>query len=296
VHAYRAYGLVVHSVFPLPELEPAAGPPDRPDVVIRRGPLPGPAAPDGPREGVLRATPREVYLFWHEVGAVLVRDGREILVAEDGGADAVALRAYLLGPALALLLHQRGLLVLHASAVAMRRGVVGFLAASGQGKSTIAAWLRRRGHPLVADDTLAVELHPDGPRAHAGFPQLRLWPDTLAALGQAPGALPRVRAADDKRGWRLAAAAVAVGAGGLHRLYAIEDADALAIEPLAGHTALYQLVRHAYISPVLGELGSPTHLAQCARLAGAVPVARLRRPRALAGLDALAALIEADTA
>ncbi len=43
-------------------------------------------------------------------------------------------------------------LVLHASAVVTETGVVGFIAESGVGKSTLARYLSRQGYRLVADD------------------------------------------------------------------------------------------------------------------------------------------------
>ena len=97
------------------------------------------------------------------------------------------LRLYLLGPALALLLHQRGFLVLHASAVSLDGGVVAFLGHSGHGKSTTAATLHARGAAIVADDVVAVDLGaPGGPAALPGFPLLKLWPDAVTALGENP--------------------------------------------------------------------------------------------------------------
>ena len=80
----------------------------------------------------------------------------------------------------------------------------------------------------------------------------------------------------------------------LRRVYVLADAESLALEPLHGHAAVFELLQHAYVSPALEQLGSPRFLAQCARLAAAVPVRRLRRPRCLAALGDLAALIEAD--
>jgi len=62
----------------------------------------------------------------------------------------------------------QGLEVVHASAVAVRGGVVAIVAPSGSGKSTLAAALVRRGAQFVADDVLALERAAGGIIAHPG--------------------------------------------------------------------------------------------------------------------------------
>jgi hypothetical protein len=61
-------------------------------------------------------------------------------------------QAYLLGSALAVACHQRGIIPLHCSAVDVRDGCVLFMGPSGAGKSTLAALPRERGHHVIADD------------------------------------------------------------------------------------------------------------------------------------------------
>jgi hypothetical protein len=292
VFTYVAYGLGIHSALELPELAPGPAPPD---VVVRLGHLPG-APSDPPVGGVLlRTSADETCLYWPDVGTILLRHGREIILDPRPEATPDLLRLYLLGPVLGLLLHQRGLLVLHASAVTLDSGVVAFLGHSGGGKSTTAATLHARGCAVVADDVVAVDLGASGgPAALAGFPQLKLWPDALTALGERPEDLPRLHAGEEKRA--RVADTVTTTARPLRRLYVLTDAEALDLQPLGGHAAVFELLQHSYVAPALERLGSSSFLAQCARLAAAVPVRRLRRPRCLARLGELAALVEADAA
>ena len=71
----------------------------------------------------------------------LIRGGREIVIDAAPGVEQRLIRLFLLGPALALLLHQRRFLVLHASAVMIDGAAVAFVAEKGMGKSTLAAAL-----------------------------------------------------------------------------------------------------------------------------------------------------------
>lgn len=63
---------------------------------------------------------------------------------------------------LPIALQLRGFEALHASAVVLPQGVTALCARSETGKSTLAYGLRKRGHPLFADDSLIVEF--DGRR------------------------------------------------------------------------------------------------------------------------------------
>ena len=84
-------------------------------------------------------------------------------------------REIIVGPALVLALALRGVWSLHASATLFRESVIVFLGESGQGKSTLAAYLSQiAGWRLVADDILPVKIDPNGVSVLPRFPQLKL--------------------------------------------------------------------------------------------------------------------------
>ena len=133
-----------------------------------------------------------------------VRDGVDILVDQETGAADLDVRSYLMGSLFAVLCHQRGLLPLHASAIAGPQGAVAFLGASGAGKSSIAAFLSRRGHRVLADDICLVD--PAAPRDQRVLPVapwLKLWSTTLDAMGESDRGLPRVFSDDEKYRYAL---------------------------------------------------------------------------------------------
>jgi hypothetical protein len=286
---YSVYGLTAQSAIELPELAPGGGAPAIRVTVEDAGPDAVRGAPStnvGPLGTVLR---------YPGVCSLVISSGNEISVRRSRGADPAAVRMLVLGPALAVLLHQRGVLALHASSVLLPAGVVGFLGGSGRGKSTLAAALQRRGHALVADDVTAVDAAAGSISVLPAFPQLKLWPEAAAALGLDPDSLPRVAAADEKRASRVGGRLPADRLG-LAALYVVEDADTLDSVLLSAREALLELVRNSYCAPRLVELGARDHFVQCAEVARRVPVRRLLRPRALHRLAELARLVETDVA
>jgi hypothetical protein len=290
MHSYYAYGLNLRSVLPLPELLPGAG---AADARIRLGEVDGMPAEARARKAYARADAATAYLFWQEVGAFRITGGNEITVEPATGVEERVLRLFLLGPALALLLSQRGLLVLHASAVAIEGRAVAFLGESGHGKSTTAAAFHARGHPVVADDAVAVQIDDGCPMVYPGFPQLKLWPEVAAALGDSAESLPQLRPDLPKRGrdvrHRFAGERLP-----LATLYVLADGPRLRVEPLRSSEAIIEVVRHTYAARFLHALGPSGHFRQCAALAQSARARRLHRPRSLDQLPALVSQVETD--
>lgn len=291
---YVAYGLRISSALPLPELVFAEDVEDAPiDVTIQLGSVD--QRPSGPSErSCLSATADETYLFWEHAGAFLVRGGREIIVDPIPGVEERVLRICILGPALGVLLHQRGYFVLHASAVAIAGESVAFLGEKGWGKSTIAAALHRRGHGVVADDVTAIQVARDCPLVYPGFPQLKLWPETVASLGDNPETLPRLDPHLEKRARRVVQGFPSTPRP-LRRIYVLAEGTTQEIEPLQPQEALIELIRHSYGPRFLQPIGA-SHFRLGASVVKNVTVCNLKRPRSLPALSSLARLVEEDLA
>jgi len=109
---------------------------------------------------------------------------------------------YLLGPIFGLTLRLRGKVCLHASAVAHAGHAVAFMAPPGFGKSTLAAVMARRGHPVLTDDITALEVRSGIGSVLPAYPRINLWPQAVESLFGDPGALARISPGDpewDKR-------------------------------------------------------------------------------------------------
>ena len=292
-----AYGLGLSSEIPLLELEACDAPVD---ITIRLGKVNLErleAVDSGHR---FWGSPDQACHFFERAGAFLARYGREIIVDPIPSADERALRLSLLGPALAIILMQRGRLVLHASAVAIGGYAIAFLGGHGWGKSTMAAALHQRRHDMVVDDVMAV--YPEAAQVMAipSFPQFKLWPQAVSSVSQtSPEALPLLLPYSEKRMLRITQG-FAQAALPLKRLYVLAKRATLDIEPLSHREALTEVMRHAYGARFGKQFFQvtdiATHFLQCAHLANSISVCRLTRPSCLARLSDVAQMVETDLA
>lgn len=289
VSMYRGYGLTIQSALRLPELLTEAKQP--PDVVIRF---------DTIRQQQLAPGPCEDYLSWESVGRFLVREGREILIQPAPGVDEATVRLPLLGSVLATLLRQRGYLVLHGSAVVVGDGAAVFLANKGCGKSTLAATMYRLGCQIIADDVVALDLSSlDGPQVLPGFPQLKLWPDAVRALGGSPSDLPCLAPDYEKRAW-VARDRFCRERVPLRRVNVLAIGPELESRRLRPQDALQQVIAHSYFARLGNQALQGTdgakHFRDCAGVVRSVAVNVLQRPPDLGLLPSVAEMIHADLA
>jgi hypothetical protein len=282
---YTAYGLGLHSFLPLPELiteEREA------DVVFRLGRVNGLNLHKVDGTHGFKADAQEAYYFMEGVGSFLARGGQEIIVDPRPEADERAIRLCLLGPGLAIILHQRQRLVLHASAVAVDGKAIVFLGGQGWGKSTLAAALHVRGYKMLADDVTAIQMDSDCPKVLPGFPQLKLWPDAVTALGDNPETLPLLHPEVAKRAFRVTAGFPRCPLP-LKYIFVLATGEYLEIESLRLQEALVELIRHSYAARFENHLieatGIATHFKQCARLVQNARLYRFRRPTSLSVID-----------
>jgi len=188
-----AFGLTIHSCLPLPEVL-AIEPRVEVDVVILEGPVPE-KLPDALECGLrFQAAQDRLRLQVDGVACYLVCAGRQVIFARDRAADDDEIRAFLLGAVFGGLLRQRGDLVLGGSAIDWAGQGVLFTGLSGVGKSTLAAAFRANGHAVLTDEWCVVRPAADDRlRVYPGFPQLKLWLDSLRQLAVPLEGLRRVR-------------------------------------------------------------------------------------------------------
>lgn len=288
---YVAYGCVLHSEFELPGLRvaPAAATATR-VVEIVRGPV-----SSAPREGSWYSlSAQHSQLVWSGVGRVSIEHGQRVVVAVEGPDPGQVLQL-LLGPAMGLLLQQRGLLPLHASAVELGGAAVAFAGDSGVGKSTVALALHLRGHRLLADDIAALEPRGTHTLLLPGHASVRLWPESLRSFGRDLSLHQRLHSETDKRLVVIGADEQVGEAPKLRRVYLLRRAERLQVEEFEGLPKALALLRHVYYPELTAGTRGPSALLQaCVEAAASVRVFGLGRPDDLEALPELVERIARD--
>lgn len=294
-HFYRAFGLLISSELALPELEVAR--PGSADLTIRlaRTGRPPPAVGAAFEFGA-----DAQHLAWNGAGAFLIRGTGEIDIERASGADDRLLALPLLGPVMAMLLHLRGKLVLHASAIAVGGGGAIFLGDKRAGKSTAAAALVRAGHRLLTDDVVAIDPQQTGEQTILpAYPQIKLARDSAEAVDIEAVVEAELHPAIDKRQHRLTGGFSRCGVPAA-RVYVLQRGAEASVTTLPVQAALVALIRFSYATRFdtasLKGAAAALHLRHCAELARLVGVRRLVVPAGLDRLDELVRLVELDLA
>jgi hypothetical protein len=294
---FRAWGLNIVSCMDLPEF--LAGKGGSTDVVVDYG-----VVPDSLEEvrfkGVrYQAAPGRFLLTVDGIARYLVAEGCKIVIQKAAGAEDDAVRLFLLGSAFGALLHQRGVLPLHASAIRANGKAVLFCGSSGIGKSTLAGAFFKKGYPVLADDICALSPGDDGiPMVLPGFPQIRLWADATRELEEDCTSLPKVRQELEKYGLPLQEG-FCTKPTPLGRIYVLgtTNTDRFEMVPVNGQEKFNALMRSTYRFRFTEGLGSkPEHFNQCTAVGRHAEVRKITRPGRGFRLDELMELIEKDFA
>jgi hypothetical protein len=282
IHNYTLCGLHTRSDIPLTSVPPSPRAGESADILIETVAAHSTTAKNASR-----------MVFDHSLECSIIRivdvadfevsRGRHIRVWPAVGATQKDVEIFLFGPVWATLCHQRGMLPLHASAVASKTGITAFAGHPGVGKSTTAALLSSFGfnYEFVADDILPVSLDQDSmPGAWPYLRRLKLQRDPIIQLALTPTEtvserLDKVKyfvrprcVADDK--WSR-----------LERLYLLECDSAeprVSIERITGAQAVRALIDQTYHFQFIRCSGRfRDHLMFCTRLASTIDVYSLRR-------------------
>lgn len=298
-----AYELIFQNEMPLPELplytsgNGSNGGYHLESVVnIRLGSVP--QALENPiGKGVLyQASANQFLLKMDNVARYLVQNGNEIIVDPAPNALESDIRVFLLGSALGALLHQREMLVLHASAIRTKAGAVLFAGASGSGKSTLLGEMLNRGYPMMVDDVCAVVQDDNGiPIVLPGYPRTRIWADSAKVLDVETENLARTRPTLEKYERQIPKRFWEQSAPLRHIYHLTTNQDELRLKPLPRiHnfcTVLHNTYRHAFLD---GLAMRQSHFKQASAVATNVGVTRVSRPIGVFNLKELADLIEED--
>lgn len=301
-HISNAFGLRISSDFLIEEL-PQASPGDDADIdveILKCEGIRDTTSPLQPLRVEFRTEngPAIDYLHWHDVGSFRIcgSDRIEYDMHPDMGLDVVTLP--LLGTVMALLLHRRGLLVLHGSAVQIGDEAMVFLGDKGAGKSTTAASLVAAGRRILTDDIVALERTPEGIRLLPGYGQIKLTQMATDAIQ-----LPASRVMDQPfEGFSKHRHVLDDGFDPspltVSDIHVLERGAVLQIDPLAGASGLTSIMRFAYLTRFGSKLFAGEEarflLDWCADVTREIRVNRLEVPSTIEGLTGLGRFLDAS--
>ncbi len=231
--------------------------------------------------------------FW------LDRKGNAVWAAWSGPSSLEDTASYLLGPILGLLLRLRGVICLHASAVAFEDRCVAFLGSEGAGKSTTAAAFARQGYAVISDDVVGLVERGGHFDVLPAYPHLSLWPDSVKMLYGSSGALPRFLAHWEKRrlalgddGTRFEGRALRLGA--VYILGARHPDAAPCAERISAQQALLSLIANTYATNLIDREMRGEEFSVLGRLVSSVPIRLVSPSEDATRIDDLCRVIRGD--
>lgn len=217
----------------------------------------------------------------------LYQPGDGITIERPGGVVLEEEELWLKGSVHAAVASLNGFLPIHASAVAHQGRVVAFTGPSGAGKSTLVAGLGRHGLPLFCDDTLVIDLgDPARLICMPGHKRLKLLDDALILTGAEAGGPV---GADTGKHYAASPAGDVTEPLPLDTLVFLEEGPDPAWIEVRGAERFARLEDDHYTQEIFLEANRPDRAALFAlraRIAGAVKMARLVRPRSSTGFAA----------
>jgi hypothetical protein len=291
MYAYYAYELGISSEIVIPEFISAQVKPDVTITVDNQAKV----TQYVPQEALntfwcFKVHNSKAFFYHRDAGVFLIEDGSKVIFVPVDNPSEELIRIALIETVMAMLLYQRGRLVLHGSGVNINGNGVVFVGKSGQGKSSTAGAFHRHGYEIITDDVAPINLSQKEPTIAPGFPQLKLGEEIAAELGHDFATLPILYPSESKRCYRpqqdFSLAPLA-----LKRIYMLTDAPEFSIEALNPSEAVFELSRNSRPTSV-SHARDREHFARCANFARNFTVYRLKRPRNLALLPQLVQIVE----
>jgi hypothetical protein len=224
----------------------------------------------------VRVSEKAMSFVYPKTGTILVSGGNKVMLDLPSDAqDDVVL--YLTGYVLAILLHQRNYLVLHASVVMLNGIGVAFLGAKGYGKSTLAASLEVSGHRVISDDLLPIIFKNNEIFTLPGFPHIKLYEDSVNAVG---GNLSQLQAVHRKTSkYSLSCKKFSNEKILLSAVYVLNIDNQISIESINPAQAFIEATTHTHVNFYLKASDSlKWHFEHCQKLVQTLPFFQLKRP------------------
>ena len=185
---------------------------------------------------------------------------------------------YLLGPIMGFVMLLRGVVCLHASAIAIGSDAIALVGPAGSGKSTTAAAFAHRGFRILAEDVVTLDDRGDRFLVRPAYPCIRLWPASVKALYGTEWHLPRLTPNWDKRYLDLSEQFQQQSLP-LAAIYLLgercDDSDAPFVVPLDRAEGLMSLVANTYATKLMDKEMRAREFELLTRVLNNVPLRRV---------------------
>lgn len=240
------------------------------------------------------------FFYGDGVRFAVERGGREVWADWPDNYTLEDACTYLLGPVMGFVLRLRGIVSLHASAVAVDDRAIALVGMPGAGKSTTAAAFACSGFSVLSDDIAALSGEGEQWLVQLGYPRVNLWPDSVRTLFGSEDSLPQITPTWDKRylplgqnGHHFASNPLSLGA-----IYILDRRDstltAPVVESVSAKEALITLIGNTYVNYLLDENMRRTEFDVLSRVVSGIPVRRVRPPDNPSAILGLCSAITAD--
>ena len=233
----------------------------------------------------------EAILFDRRVALYRLKDGKEVSIQTSPTQNLRQVRLYILGTILTVLLYQRGMLVLHGSAVRIGDRAVGVIAPSGTGKSSTAAALYDKGYELLSDDAIALEFRDGQYYVHPGYPRLKISNEVATQLDCGEEFLverhPECSEVSFDATHQFVEAPLP-----LQQIYVLRAGDALDVEPLSQRDAVFAVMTNSLPTMWL-QHHNPAQFKQATDFVKQVPFFALTRSQDLNDMPKMMDMVQA---
>lgn len=292
---YKAYGLSFRSEMYLPELISGG---DGKDVLITFDDF----IPNQITNNInlefgfnVKTNKEEIYLSLNDVNIFKISHGSEIVINPKTNLDYSYLKIIILGSAMSYLLHQRGDLILHSSAVNINGSAVAFLGGNGMGKSTTSFLLYNKGYPLITDDLLSIDMDKENglPWVNPGSKRIKLLPEIINHTQEDLNSMQKTHKYSLKYSY-CAWKNFSFVPIPLKKIYVLEKSAEWGLTSLSASEALIKIVESSHPYKIFTKNERAKNLIQCSKLLKKVPVKCLKFQRSLDKLPKLIKIIEND--
>jgi hypothetical protein len=181
IKTYKAFGFIFSSDFEIPELIEIKKT-DKINFKIEKGTVPKEIEKPEKKGVFYQISQKEFLLNIKDTADYYVYNSEKIIVQPHKNAKQEAINLFLLGSVIGVIIFQKNKIPFHGSSVIINNKAIIISGVSGAGKSTIVANFIKKGFPLLSDDVVSLFQDDKKILAEPGFPQIKLWEDSLKML------------------------------------------------------------------------------------------------------------------